>query len=299
MSSSSSSSHIPLFQVIDDSIIKNINNGSYQVSLLHLEQLLHEDGFLSKVNQIRHAQCLYYCKRYTESIEAAQRYIDGGNTSSDLQFIIGISLFQLGQYYEAANIFRFNQKWELWYKKSYIKSAYPHNNIYRKKCDFPEKVEYPTDWTQTRNSVTITFPYEGLLVDEVTVDFYFESIDISIYKNEKDSFNQTLELYDAILPYSCSYEISSKNLILKLIKVKEGDWPELLDPNDLRNKSFPIEDEFAKIAPHTKKLIESTGIRSISKCKKAQIQMLGQPETRVKRFLLKEEEEDETENDNH
>lgn len=298
MSSSSSSSHIPLFQVIDDSIIKNINNGNYQISLLHLEQLLHEDGFLSQVNQIRHAQCLYYCQRYTESIEAAQRYIDGGNTSSDLQFIIGISLFKLGQYYEAANIFRFNPKWDLWYKKSYIMFSCPQNHIYRKKYDFPERVEYPTDWSQTKNSITITFPYQGLMVDEVTVDFYFESIDISLYRSEKESFNQTLELYDAILPYSCSYEISTSNLILKLIKVKEGDWPDLLDPNDLRKKTFPIDDELEKVAPHTKKLFENTGIRSISKCKKAQIQMLGPPETRVKRILLKEEEEEE-EDANH
>ncbi|KAK8896223.1 Suppressor of G2 allele of SKP1 [Tritrichomonas musculus] len=293
MSASSSSSRIPLFQVIDDSIIKNINNHNYPVSLLHLEQLLHEDGFLSHVNQIRHAQCLYYCKRYTESIEVAQRYIGSGNTSSDLQYIIGLSLYKLGQFYEAANIFRFNPRWELWYKKSYIMSAYSQCTVYTKKYEFPEKIENPTDWSQTKSTITITFPYAGLMVDDVSIDFYFESIDISIYKDEKQSFNQTLELYDAILPYSCSYEISATKLILKLTKVKEGDWPELLDPNDLRNKSFPVEEEIEKVIPHTKKLFESAGIRSISKCKKAQIQMLGPPETRVKRFLLKEEEEDE------
>ncbi|OHT03329.1 CS domain containing protein [Tritrichomonas foetus] len=273
----------PLMQMIDESIIKHINSGNYHISLLHLEQILHENGFLNHNYQIRHVQCLYYVKRYTEAIEYAQKYISEGNPSKDLTFLIGLSLYEIGQYYEAANIFRFNPRWELWYRKAYIMQAYPRNIINKKKIEFPVKSE-PT-WTQTDDSVTVVFPYPGLLKSEVTVDFYPESVDILIYRNEKQSFSHNIELNGAILTYTCSYSVNHDNLTLELVKVVKSKWPSLYYTDDIREKDYTIQAELQKINPVTTNLLEESEADAILACQKAQEQMFGPPEKRIQRYL--------------
>lgn len=291
MSTSSSSSHLPLFQAIDDSIIKNINKGNYQISLLHLEQMLHEDGFLSPVNQIRHAQCLYYCKRYTEAIEVAQTAMQNGNQSKDLLFIIGMCFYQLRLFYNASQIFRQNPAWALWYKKSYIMQSFSVSMylLPKKERVFPQKADPQV--TQDNNSIILTFPYGEILRKEVKIDFYPFSVDISIFRSENESLYQTLELLNPIDPKKCSFLTTSTNLTVTLIKSQPGQWTKLFQ-DDLFAQKHTFQEEIERAYSLTPKLMENTEMRSIAQFQRAQMQMMGPVETRVQRFLQKEKEKE-------
>ena len=95
-----------LMRVSDDAVVDNMAHKSYSLAIVLLSQMQRETGVLSKINQFRLCQCLYFTRRYVAALEKAKQFIAAGNTMPEMYFLRGMCHFQMGQWTLAIEMFK-------------------------------------------------------------------------------------------------------------------------------------------------------------------------------------------------
>lgn len=97
--------------------------------------------------------------------------------------------------------------------------------------DMPEgKLKY--DWYQSDTHVTVAVMIRNLLKDETQIEFGENSVTALLKLPDGSDYKLQLVLLQAIVPASCTYNITPSKLELKLTKASSGRWAKLeADPN--------------------------------------------------------------------
>ena len=217
-----------LMRISDDAVVENMEKKSYSLAYVLLEQMQKEAGILSKANQLRMCQCLYFNRRYLAALEKCKNFIESGNAMREMFFLRGMCHYQLGQWTIAAEMFSRHREWNRWLRKAQL----------RKEGQTDKTVvigEMPTRaddekaafaFEDRKTSIKIQIPLAGVDPSELKVNLNEYWLELA-YDDGRRKFTKSVELFDKVVPKSLKLDVKDMSIEMEIDKVKEAPWPTL------------------------------------------------------------------------
>ena len=232
-----------LMRVSDDAVVDNMAHKSYSLAIVLLSQMQRETGVLSKINQFRLCQCLYFTRRYVAALEKAKQFIAAGNTMPEMYFLRGMCHFQMGQWTLAIEMFkRKKREWHRWLRKAEVKrdSTGDRPIIIGEMPTKADDEKATFEFQDDKATVKLQIPLAGIDPNELKVhvnDYWLELV----YDDGHRKFTKSVELFDKVIPKSVKVDVTVKGVSLELTKAKEAPWPSLNWTSDsVIEKNFDV-----------------------------------------------------------
>lgn len=220
-----------------DAIQLYMNKGNFDISLLIIDQLSRESELSEEIQNFK-VECLYSLHRFLEAHELASKYAEDGNETQTLTFLRGLICYSLELYEEAITHFRTNKQWIRWVTKAKLMNQIAKNESQPITFNQPQQSTRTVEfiWSQTEAEVVLLITIPSILSNQIKVQSYPKSLDISISNGLKVVHSLSFELDKEIIPRSTTFNVHPDKIEFVMQKANPGDmWVLDKHPKELQD----------------------------------------------------------------